>query len=86
MIIKSMKIENIYESVFGLELALSRWPTAKEREEFEEWAEEHNIGDYIRLLTYRPVEENSCASILPVIHVHPDAPETVKSMCLLRWS
>ena len=81
-----MKIENIHESVFGIELELSRWPSVKEREDFEEWAEEHSIGDYVRLLTYRPVEGNSYSSILPVIHVHPDAPETVKSMCLLRWS
>ena len=77
-----MKIENINESEFGTELVLTRWPTATERELFEQWCEEVDIAHYIHLISFKPSSTNI---ILPAIHIHPRAPDSVKTMCLLRW-
>lgn len=81
-----MRIENVNESEFGTELVLSRWPTWDERELFEQWTEELDISQYIHLISFKPSSASMTNMILPAIHIHPRAPDFVKTMCLLRWT
>lgn len=82
-----MKIIEIEDSIIGTELILERWPTDAERDVFDEWADTHEVSDFLKINSYRRVSDHTeLPYIFPTIQVSARAPEYVKTICILKWS
>ena len=79
-----IKITEVVPLRLGTGLKLAFTPSAHETEEFNQWAEQVNCTEYVYIGSiirddYFEVNED------PALIIRAKAPDSVLSMCLIKW-